>query len=128
VLAAWSLSVGVTYGIVAGDVAGQVPRVLGAALAQLPAVWVLASITVALFGLAPHLTRGGWVVYGAVVFIMFIGAILNLGQWFMNLSPFTHIPKLPGGSFALTPLAVLAVVASIMAAAGVVGFQQRDVE
>ena len=36
-----------------GD-AGQLPRLLGAALAQVPAAWVLAGVTLALFGLAPR--------------------------------------------------------------------------
>lgn len=44
---------GVTYGASAGDVAGKLPTVLGTAAVQLPAVWLLAAITVALFGLLP---------------------------------------------------------------------------
>ena len=46
---------------------GQVGRVLGAALAQLPAVWVLTGITVAVFGLAPGLIMAGW---GALVLFL----------------------------------------------------------
>ncbi len=42
----------------AGDVGGELPRVLGGALVQLPAVWVLAAVGVALFGLLPRLVVG----------------------------------------------------------------------
>ena len=37
----------------------QLPRVLGAALAQVPAAWVLAGLALALFGLAPRAAAAG---------------------------------------------------------------------
>ena len=42
-----------------GD-AGQFPRLLGAALPQAPAAWVLAGLTLALFGLLPRATIAAW--------------------------------------------------------------------
>jgi ABC-2 type transport system permease protein len=54
-LAAAGLAAGLAYGSSTGDVGRQLPRVLGGALVQLPAVWVLAGIAVALFGLLPRL-------------------------------------------------------------------------
>ena len=63
----------------------------------------------------------------AVVFILFIGAILQLGQWFLNLSPFTHVPTLPGGPFRLLPVLALSATAAGLVAAGVAGFLRRDV-
>ena len=49
---------GATYGAIVGDVGGQVPRVLSAAMAQLPAVWVLTGTAMALYGLAPGSSAG----------------------------------------------------------------------
>ena len=46
---------GIAHAAQTGD-AGQLPRLVGAALAQVPAAWVLAGLTLALFGFAP---RGG---------------------------------------------------------------------
>ena len=42
---------GLTYGIASGDVSGKLPAVLAVAALQLPAIWMLSAITVALFGL-----------------------------------------------------------------------------
>ena len=42
------MAAGVTYGRSSGDVAGAVPGVLGAAFAQLPAIWVLGAVAAVL--------------------------------------------------------------------------------
>ena len=42
-----------SYGVRAGDLGTQVPRLLGAALVQLPAVLAVAAVAVLLFGLRP---------------------------------------------------------------------------
>ena len=127
VLAVAGTTAGLFYGVVAGDVARQVPRVLAGALVQLPAVWVLVGVTAALFGLMPRLSFGGWAVFGAVVFISFLGAVLQFGQWFMDLSPFTHVPLLPGAKLVILPLVVLTCTGAALAAAGVGGLHRRDV-
>ena len=49
---------GLTYGIASGDVSGKLPTVLAVAALQLPAIWMLSAITVALFGLVPRFTPG----------------------------------------------------------------------
>ena len=58
----WSAGVagGLIYGVAAGDVGGKLAIVLGTAAVQLPAVWLLAAVTVALFGLAPRFTPVAW--------------------------------------------------------------------
>ena len=126
-LTAAGLAVGATYGAVSGDLAGQVPRVLSAALAQLPAVWVLAGLAVALFGLLPRLSSLAWAGYGAVVFITLIGALLMLGQWFNGISPFNHLPNLPGGEAAIAPLVGLTGIGVLLVVSGVIGFGRRDI-
>jgi ABC-2 type transport system permease protein len=52
-LAAAGLSTGLGYGVLTGSVSTQVPRLLGAALARLPATMVVAAVAVLLFGLLP---------------------------------------------------------------------------
>ena len=47
------LVAGFSYGIASGDVGGRLPAVLTVAALQLPAIWMLAAVTVALFGLVP---------------------------------------------------------------------------
>jgi ABC-2 type transport system permease protein len=120
------LAAGLTYGISVDDVGGQLPRVLAGALVQLPAVWVLGAIALALFGLMPGRTALSWGALLVVVVIGFVGEILDVGQWFLDLSPFTHIPKLPGSTFTALPLLLLSALAAALSAAGLAGVRRRD--
>ena len=104
----------------------QFPRVLAVALAQIPAAWVLTGLVMALFGWAPRATAAAW---GAlVVFITLgeFGELWNAPRWLMDLSPFQHTPHLPVAAGWVLPLALLAVVAAGLAAAGFAGWRVRD--
>jgi ABC-2 type transport system permease protein len=100
--------------------------VLGAALVQLPAALAIAGIAVLLFGLVPGLVPASWAALVACVVIGQIGWGLKLSQRILDISPFTHVPKLPGGTFSATPLLWLTVAALALAAVGLAGFRQRD--
>ena len=119
---------GVVYGLIIGDVAGQVPSVLGAAMIQIPAVWVVVGIAVALFGLVPRNSDAIWGVLVAFFLLGQLGRILQFPQWSLNLSPFSHIPALPADELTVTPLVVLALLAVVLTAIGLIGFQRRDVD
>jgi ABC-2 type transport system permease protein len=114
----------VAMGLGAGLTDGRM--LLGAALAQLPATLVLVGITVAAFGFVPRFSALGWAALVAFVLLGELGPLLRLSHWVMDLSPFTHLPKLPGGDITATPLVWLSVVAVGFAAAGLVAFRQRD--
>jgi ABC-2 type transport system permease protein len=126
-LATGGLVAGVAHGLRAGDLGGELPRVLGGALVQLPAVWVMAGIGAALFGLLPRLVVGGtWAVLAVVLFITTLGEPLRLAQWTLDLSPFAHLPRLPAAAFTATPLAWLFATTAVLVAAGLAGFRRRD--
>jgi ABC-2 type transport system permease protein len=126
VLAAGGAAAGLAHGLRSGD-PGQLPRLLGGALVQLPAVWVLAAVGVALFGLAPRLVVGlTWAILAVVLSITVFGGPLRLDQRVQDLSPFIHLPRLPAASFTATPLAWLLVAAAALAAAGLAAFRRRD--
>lgn len=120
------LGVGLAHGAQVGDLSRGGPVLLGA-LVQLPAAWVLVGIVVALFGLAPRLTAGGWVALVAFLLIGQFGALLELPQWVQDLSPFAHVPALPGAEFSAPPLLWLTAVAAALLAVGLAGFRRRDV-
>jgi len=89
-------------------------------------LWVFGAL-LALFGLAPRLAvPAGWTALGVVALLTLLGPTLRLPQWVMDISPFTHVPKLPGGTFTATPLVWLTVVAAVLIAAGLAGFRRRD--
>ena len=106
----------------------ELPRVLAGALVQLPAVWLLAALTVAAFGLLPRLAATvGWVALSLCLLLGQVGAMLRLSQWMLDISPFTHIPRVPGGSVPATPLLTLIVLATILIVVGLASFRRRDI-
>jgi ABC-2 type transport system permease protein len=126
-LATAGLVGGLVYGSGVGDVSGQVPRVLGGAMVQLPAVLVLGAVTVLLIGVLPRFAMAAWAALGVVVFIWLLGASLELNQRFLDVSPFTHLPRLPGGGMTAGPVLWLTGVAAALVAAGLVGIRRRDI-
>lgn len=127
VLTACAALLGVGYGLSSGDVAGEWPRVFGATLAQLPAMWVVAGAAVLLFGLAPRATGAAWALAAGAVLIAMFGPILELPQAVLNVSPFTHVPQLPHAEFTAVPLLWLTATAAVLVAVGVVSLRRRDI-
>ena len=128
VLGAAGLAAGLAYGLGAGDVGRETTRVLGAALVQLPAVWVLVGVAVALFGMLPRfMAFGGWAVLAVCVLIEEFGRPLQLNKSILDLSPFAHVPKLPGGEVSAAPLLWLALIVVALGAVGLLGFRRRDI-
>jgi ABC-2 type transport system permease protein len=126
-LAAVGLTGGLTHGLNTGDVGRQLPRVLAGALVQLPAVWVLAAVAVALTGLVPRLAAASWGALGVCLLIALVGAALQLNHWVLDVSPFTHVPRVPGGDVSAVPLVWLVGVVAALVAAGLVGLRRRDI-
>ncbi|MGH9245982.1 MAG: ABC transporter permease [Acidimicrobiales bacterium] len=126
-LAAAGLGGGLVYGLSVSEVGRELPRVLAGALAQLPGAWVLAGITIALFGLVPRLAAGAWAAWVAALVIWTFSAFGQPNQALLDVSPFTHIPKLPGGHATTTPLLWLATTAAALVGVGLAAFGHRDV-
>jgi ABC-2 type transport system permease protein len=111
----------------ASDDAGRVLELLGAALAMVPAVWVMIGVAVAVFGLLPRAMAVAWGALGACFLVSYLGPLLSLPDWLMGLSPFSHVPLVPAEEPSAGPLLALTAVAAALIAAGVVGFRRRDV-
>ncbi|TDC14322.1 ABC transporter permease, partial [Kribbella albertanoniae] len=84
------LGSGLSSGASLGNVGRQVPRMLAAAAVQLPAIWLVTALVVALFGLAPKLITAAWALYGLFLLLGQFGALFNLPQSLINLSPYGH--------------------------------------
>ncbi|MFB8401575.1 ABC transporter permease [Streptomyces sp. NPDC055912] len=120
ILALSGIGLALSYGRDAGPV-------LGASLAQLPAVWTLAGLAVLLWGAAPRAATAAWGAAGLCLALGWIGPALDLPQAALNLSPFGHLPKLPGPETAWTPVLALTALAAALVAAGLAGLRRRDV-
>ncbi|MEU0411259.1 ABC transporter permease [Streptomyces griseorubiginosus] len=104
----------------------QVGPILGACLVQVAGVWVIGGLTVLLYGMAPRLAPLAWGVAGAVLLIGWVGPALNAPRAVLDLSPFSHLPKLPGGAMEWGPVLVLLALAAALVAGGLAGLRRRD--
>src|SRR6476646_3429526 len=122
------VAAGLGYGLRTGNAGSEVARLLGAAMAQLPASLTVAGVAVVLFGLLPRASvAGAWTVVGVLVLIALFGQVLQLSQPILDVSPFTHVPKLPGAVVTGTPLLWLSLAAVALVAAGLAGLRRRDI-
>lgn len=124
-----TLAQGLAFAVAAASRTGSSDRVaatVGASLAYLPAIWVIVGIALALFALSPRLTSLAWVLIVALVLVTEIGAMLTWPDGIMNLSPFTHIPRLPAAEMSWTPMVALTAIAAGLTAAAIARYRQRD--
>ena len=127
-LAVAGLAAGLGYGLRTGSAGSEVARLLGAAMVQLPASLAVAGIAVVLLGLLPRASvAGAWTVVGVMVLIALFGQVLRLSQWVLDVSPFTHVPKLPGASLTAAPLLWLGLAVLALVAAGLAALRRRDI-
>lgn len=117
---------GLTYGIASADVGGKLAEVVGVAAVQLPAIWMLAAITVALFGLVPRFTPVAWGVLVAFVAVYFLGSIAGVPRWVLDLEPFIHAQRIPGEAFRAAPVLWLLLIDAVLLAVGLLSFRRRD--
>lgn len=122
---------GLTFGLLDAAVTGDtivIGRSLLGELLYAPAVWVMIAFTVLLVGLVPRLaTALPWALLAVCFTIGFFGRLLDLPQWFSDLSPFQHVPQYPAGSVAALPLVVLLALVVALTTLGLVGLRRRDV-
>jgi ABC-2 type transport system permease protein len=119
------LAMGAGYSVTGGG-ARQVPRLLAASLAYVPAIWVLTGLGAAAYGLRPRLVAAGWVALAGCFVIAMFGPLLDLPAWALDLSPFQHTPAAPAEGIRPFPLVVLVVLAGALAALGIGAFRRRD--
>lgn len=127
-MGAAGIAAGLAYGLSTGEVGHDLGRVLSQALVELPAVWVLVGVSAALFGLLPRLASTvGWAALAACVLLEEFGRPLQLGKGVLDLSPFAHVPRLPGEDVFAAPLVWLVLIFAALVGAGLLGLGRRDV-
>lgn len=125
------LATGLGLGLAAmGTSAGSsiLGQVIPAMLSYAPAVWVVVGVALVLVGWAPRATLVAWIVVVHAFLMRYLGALLDLPEWMMSLSPFRHIASLPAEDFRALPVLLLTVLAVALIAIGLAGFNRRDVE
>lgn len=89
---------------------------------------VLASVTIALLALSAdtRLAAFGWVLFGVVTTVQFLGTTLGLPDWMINLSPLHHVGQPPIEPASGSALIALGLVALVLLIGSVVLFRRRD--
>jgi ABC-2 type transport system permease protein len=117
---------GVAYGVATSD-PGQFLRLVGVALVQLPAVWLVVAVAVAAIGWLPRAAASiAWSLVGYCGVIAMFADSFNLPDWTRQASPFVHLPQAPLDTVTATPLVVLSAVAAAVLMTGFVGLAHRD--
>lgn len=120
------LAAGVAHGAAAGDLGGKLTTAVGTAAVQLPGIWLLSAVTVALFGVAPRFTPVAWGVLVGFVALYLLGSLSGFPQWLLDLEPFAHSPRVGGSDFTAEPLLWLLAMDTGLIALGAAAFRRRD--
>lgn len=124
-MALLGLAVGAGAAAALGD-PDQMGRMLLAALARVPATWVMVGLAVALYGYAPRLVPLSYALLLGFLILGDFAQLWGLPNWVADLSPFTHSPNLPGAQFEVLPVLALTLVAAALFALGFSGWARRD--
>jgi ABC-2 type transport system permease protein len=126
--AAWLLLV--TGGAMAVASAGtEVPvgDVFTAALVQIPAVWVVASLALLAVAVRSTLAAAGWALVVAFFLLGPLAELLRLPGWVAGLSPYSHVPKVPVAPLRVGPEVILTLLAMLVVATAWWRFHERDI-
>ncbi|MGH3268251.1 MAG: hypothetical protein ACRDN1_04155, partial [Trebonia sp.] len=127
-LAIAGVTTGLGYGLRAGGTGRWVSHLLGAGLAELPAALVIAGVAITVFGLLPQVSAAvSWTAVGLAVALNIFGQVIQLSHWVLDISPFTHAPRLPGGTVSASPLLWLSVTAVVLGGTGLAALRRRDI-
>ncbi|GGH41887.1 exporter of polyketide antibiotics [Microbacterium album] len=91
-----------------------------------PAVLVFLGLTAALYGWAPRATGLAWLLLAFVFIAGMFGALFELPEWVLGISPFHWVPESFGDGVDGAGLAGLTAVAAALFLVGIVGFRRRD--
>ena len=95
----------------------------------IPLAWLVLGVGVALFALLPRLA--GPLTYGLVVVAFaldFVGGLLDLPEWVLELSPFRHLASVPAVDLDVTAALVMLAIGFAGVAVGVAVFRRRDLQ
>ena len=96
------------YGLAGGPDAG---RSLGAAVVWIPAVWIVAALSMAFFAIDASWAVAAWAWPFVFLVLALVPPLLHAPGWVADLSPYQHVPKFPVESMSWTPELLLTAAA-----------------
>ncbi|WP_152191886.1 ABC transporter permease [Georgenia satyanarayanai] len=104
-----------------------VQDVVAGAAVLVPGVWLVVGLGVLVHGWLPRLGGLPWLVVAWSLLVTWIGALLELPDWLIELTPFSRLPQLPVETMDWGPVLVTTAVAAALVAVGLTGYRRRDV-
>lgn len=104
-----------------------IEELLHAAVAYMPAVWLVGGLAFALFGLLPKTVHFAWVLVAYSMLIVMLGGLFGFPDWTLQFTPFGHVPLLPAEQYEAVPLFWLTGVTVVLLVIGFTGFRRRDI-
>lgn len=103
-------------------------EIMGASMVHIPAILLVAGLTILLLGVKPKLTSLIWIVivYGFIV--VYFADILDLPDWVRNLSLYEHTPVYPRENIDIINIIIYSVVALLLGMVGFIGYRKRDIQ
>lgn len=120
------LATGLGYGAQEG-LGGIMGRTLGATMAQAPAVWLVATLSLLCLALGSRWASAGWALLAAFVTVGLVGELLRLPGWVVGLSPFQHVAKVPSEPMAWGSALLLTALALVVGLVAWRRFNGRDI-
>ncbi len=98
-----------------------------AAIAYLPAIWLMIGVAVFLIGYFPQMTNLVWLYLGYSFIVVYLGGLLQFPEWLEKLSPFGHIPQLPVEEMNFVKVFIVTNIALVLMLIGFKGYTKRDI-
>jgi ABC-2 type transport system permease protein len=127
VLASTGAAVGLAIGTAEGRASQEIGAMVALTMRILPAVWVMAGITLLVFGIAPRYAAiASWLALAAFLLLELGWELRQFGQWTFYLSPFAYVHWSIANVSASSVLG-LTLTAAILVSAGLVALGHRDI-
>lgn len=114
----YAVGTSIGFGSQVGGIGHSLGRLVPAALAHVPAMWVVAALATLVWALRPSAVWAGWVLLLGFVTLGEIGPLLKLPDAVVGLSPYQHVVNVPvqpvdwGAEVALLAVAGVVLVAA----------------
>ena len=125
----WLLAVtgvGLWIGYVAADGPG-IGNLLLAALAWVPAAWVVGALAILSLAAGLRWSVLVWVWPAAFLTLSLLGDLLELPDWLTGVSPYSHVPMLPDDAWSWGSAGSLSAVAAGLLVVAWWRFRERDI-
>lgn len=117
---------GLWIGYVAADGPG-IGNLLVAALAWVPAAWVVGALAVLSLAWGTRWSALAWVWPAAFLTLGLLGDLLDLPAWLTGLSPYAHVPSVPSQAWSWPSAVSLSAVAALLLLVAWWRFRARDI-